>query len=64
MACIAISACDQKKCYCYNSTSSGVYEEEVYTNQDTPCNSLGSANRGCIEANERGTMNQGGIAYK
>lgn len=64
LAILTLAACDQKLCYCYQATSTGVYEEEVYTNNDTPCNSLGNANRGCIESNERGTMNQGGIAYK
>ncbi len=63
VAVLTLASCDQKVCYCYQSTSSGVYEEEVMTNSDTPCNALGSATRGCIESHERGTMNQGGIAY-
>lgn len=64
-ACAAIaffSSCDSKLCYCYESTSQGVYEQEVYTNTDTPCNAMSNSNRGCVESNER--MNPGEIAYK
>ena len=56
------ASCDQKLCYCYTPSAQGVYEEEVYTNTDTPCNALGNATRGCVERNER--MNPGDIAYK
>mgnify|MGYP006872985223 CR=1 FL=1 len=56
------ASCDSKLCYCYTSTSQGVMEEEVYTNTDTPCSSLGNSSRGCVEKNER--MNPGEIAYK
>lgn len=65
MACGAIaflSSCDSKLCYCYESTSQGVYEQEVYTNTDTPCNAMSNSSRGCVESNER--MNPGEIAYK
>lgn len=56
------ASCDSKLCYCYESTTQGVYEQEVYTNTDTPCSSLGNSSRGCVETHER--MNPGDIAYK
>lgn len=60
---LLFASCDQKLCYCYQSTNSGVYEEEVYTNTDTPCNALGNANRGCVESNERLPNGGAGVAY-
>ena len=56
------ASCDSKLCYCYESTAQGVYEQEVYTNSDTPCNAMSNSSRGCVESNER--MNPGDIAYK
>lgn len=60
---ILFASCDQKLCYCYQSTSTGVYEEEVYTNTDTPCNALGNADRGCVESNERLPNGGEGVAF-
>jgi len=59
---LLFAACDSKLCYCYEATAGGVYESEVYTNSDTPCASMGSSTRGCVESNER--MDAGQIAYK
>lgn len=56
------ASCDSKLCYCYQTSPNGVYEEEVYTNTDTPCNALSTNARGCVESNER--MNPHDIAYK
>ncbi|MBR6292020.1 MAG: hypothetical protein IKR33_04375 [Bacteroidales bacterium] len=56
------ASCDSKLCYCYESTAQGVYEQEVYTNSDTPCNAMSNSSRGCVESHER--MNPGDIAYK
>lgn len=56
------ASCDSKLCYCYESTSQGVYEQEVYTSTDTPCNAMSNSTRGCVERNER--MDPGSIAYK
>ncbi len=61
-AACALTACDSKLCYCYEATASGVYEQEAYTNTDTPCNSLSNSRRTCVERNER--MNPEDIAYK
>lgn len=59
----ALSSCDNKLCYCYERTSDGVlHETEVYTPNDTPCSSMSRGNRGCIESNERGTINPDDIA--
>ena len=58
---LAITSCDNKLCYCYESTASGVYEREVYVSQDVPCNSMNrGANYACVERNER--MNPEDIA--
>lgn len=59
---VGFASCDSKLCYCYEPTSSGVYESEVYVNTDTPCSSMSTGNRGCVERNER--MNPGDIAWK
>lgn len=56
------ASCDTKLCYCYQTTSSGVYEEEVYTNTDNHCNALSTNARTCVESNERMDPNE--IAYK
>ena len=57
----ALSSCDNKLCYCYESTATGVYEQEVYVSNDVPCNSLNRGdNYACVERNER--MNPGDIA--
>ena len=61
-AAFALAACDSKLCYCYETTASGVYEQEAYTNTDTPCLSLSNSRRTCVERNER--MNPEDIAYK
>ena len=60
MAIFAFASCDTKLCYCYESTSTGVYEQEVYVQSDTPCSSMNRENRGCVERNER--MDPGEIA--
>lgn len=59
---LAFASCDSKLCYCYESTSQGVYESEVYTDTDSPCNAMSTSTRGCVESNER--MSVGDIAYK
>ena len=60
---LCFSSCDNKLCYCYERTSDNVvHETQVYTNTDTPCASLSSDRRGCIESNERGTFNPDDIA--
>lgn len=46
---VCFASCDQKLCYCYE----GGYEQEVYTNSDTPCHTLGKGERGCVERSER-----------
>ena len=61
-ALLTLASCDSKLCYCYERTSTGVYEQEVYTNTDTPCNSMSTETRGCIERNERGTFDPNDIA--
>lgn len=61
-AALCFASCDNKLCYCYQTSPNGVYEEEVYTNTDTPCNALSTNARGCVESNER--MNPHDIAYK
>lgn len=62
LAALGFASCDSKLCYCYESTAQGVYEQEVYTNTDTPCSSMTTGTRGCVEENER--MNPGDIAFK
>ena len=49
VASLCFVSCDQKLCYCYE----GGYEQEVYTNSDTPCYTLGRGERGCVERYER-----------
>lgn len=61
-AALMLASCDGKLCYCYESTAQGVYESELYLNSDTPCNSMSTTTRGCVESNER--MSTGDIAYK
>ncbi len=47
-------SCDNKLCYCYESTASGVYEQEVYISSDKPCNSMNRGdNYACVERSER-----------
>ena len=62
LAAVGFASCDSKLCFCYESGAQGVYEQEVYTNTDTPCNAMSTSTRGCVEQNER--MNPGEIAYK
>lgn len=62
VAALLLASCDSKLCYCYESTAQGVYESEVYINPDSPCNSMSTSTRGCVESNER--MPIGDIAYK
>ncbi len=57
------ASCDSKLCYCYQTTSSGVYEEEVYTSTDNHCNVLSTSSRTCVEQNERMPDGGAGIAY-
>ena len=58
-----LSSCDDKVCYCYERVSpSQVNEVVVYATSDTPCASLGTSSRGCIESNERGTIDPNDIA--
>lgn len=60
---LILSSCDSKLCYCYERSSDGdVHESQVYTNTDTPCSSLSTDRRGCIEKNERGTFDPNDIA--
>lgn len=61
VAALTLASCDSKLCYCYEAAGSGVYEQEVYANSDTPCNALNNSSRSCVEKNER--MNPGDIAY-
>ncbi|MBR4229905.1 MAG: hypothetical protein IKR83_04270 [Bacteroidales bacterium] len=61
-AVVLLTSCDSKLCYCYQTTSAGVHEEEVYTNTDNHCNVLSNSSRTCVEQNER--MNPGDIAWK
>ncbi len=49
MAVASLASCDTKLCYCYENG----YEQEVYVNIDTPCNSMSRGERGCVERNER-----------
>ena len=53
VAALCLASCDTKLCYCYEPTATGTVEQTVYANPDTPCASLGSGNRGCVERNER-----------
>lgn len=62
VAAICFAACDGKLCYCYEYTTNGVLEQEVYANTDTPCGALTNSSRTCVEQNER--MNPGDIAWK
>lgn len=52
------ASCDTKLCYCYENG----YEQTVYINVDTPCNSMTRGERGCVESNER--MDPGQTAKK
>lgn len=61
-AALCLASCDSKLCYCYESGAQGVYEQEVYTNTDTPCSAMSTGSRGCVESHER--MDPGSIAYK
>ena len=62
-AALCFASCDSKLCYCYESANpQGVYEQEVYTNTDTPCSAMSTSTRGCVEQNER--MNPDDIAWK
>ena len=61
-AVVLLASCDSKLCYCYQTTSAGVPEEEGYTNTDNHCNVLSNSSRTCVEQNER--MNPGDIAWK
>ena len=61
-AMLALASCDSKMCFCYETTPTGVLEQEVYTNTDTHCNALSNSTRTCVEQNER--MNPGDIAWK
>ena len=62
VATLLLASCDSKLCYCYEASGSGVYEQEVYTNTDTPCSAMSTSSRGCVESDER--MDPGSIAYK
>jgi hypothetical protein len=62
VAALFFASCDSKLCYCYETTSQGVYEQEVYTSTDTPCGAMSTSSRGCVEQHER--MDPGSIAYK
>lgn len=62
LAAVGFASCDSKLCFCYESGAQGVYEQEVYTNTDTPCSAMSTSTRGCVEENER--MDPGQIAYK
>ncbi|MBR1765562.1 MAG: hypothetical protein IJ745_00805 [Bacteroidales bacterium] len=56
VAMTVLASCDSKLCYCYENG----YEQEVYTNTDTPCSSMTRGERGCVESNER--MDPGMVA--
>ena len=56
MCCLMATSCDTKLCYCFETVSGTTHRTEQYTNPDTPCSSLGNANRGCIERNELGSF--------
>ena len=58
MAVVMLSSCDTKLCYCYENG----YEQTVYVNPDTPCNSMTRGERGCVEQNER--MDPNDVAKK
>ena len=62
LACVALASCDAKLCYCYEAGAGGVYEKESYVNTDTPCNSMSTSSRTCVESHER--MNPDDIAWK
>lgn len=58
-----LSSCDEKVCYCYERVSpTQVNETTVYVAGDKPCSSLTTAQRGCIEKEERGTIDPNDIA--
>lgn len=59
---VLLSSCGQKRCFCYERTGAQVYESEIYINPDTPCSSQTTSSRGCIEEEERGTIDPGMIA--
>ena len=63
LALFALASCDSKLCYCYERVSATqVYESEQYISSDTPCSSLSTENRGCIESYERGSIDPQDIA--
>lgn len=63
LACVFFASCDDKACYCYERVSTTQVNETVlYVHPDTPCSSLGRENRGCLESEERGTVNPEDIA--
>lgn len=63
LSALCFASCDSKICYCYERSANGtVHETEVYTSNDTPCNSMSRGDRGCIESYERGTINPDDIA--
>ena len=55
---LCFSSCDSKLCYCYENGE----EQQLYISPDLPCNSQGTATRGCVEQNER--MNPDDVAWK
>ncbi|MBR2958344.1 MAG: hypothetical protein IKC19_01775 [Bacteroidales bacterium] len=59
---MVLTSCGQKRCFCYERTGAQVYESEIYINPDTPCSSQTTNSRGCIEEEERGTIDPGMIA--
>ena len=58
VASLFLASCDSKLCYCYENGE----EQQLYISPDLPCNSQGTATRGCVEQNER--MDPDDIAYK
>lgn len=59
VACLA-SCDDNKVCYCYENQ----VEQTMYVRSDVPCSTYTTEKRGCIESNERGTIDPGSTAYK
>ena len=49
VAALFLASCDSKLCYCYENGE----EQQLYISPDLPCNSQGTATRGCVEQNER-----------
>lgn len=58
VAALFLASCDSKLCYCYENGE----EQQLYISPDLPCNSQGTATRGCVEQNER--MDPDDIAWK